>query len=90
MPTVRFTPNLKRFFPDLQTTEVEAKTIAQLVIQVNQRWDGLADYIVDEHGRLRKHVNIFIGEDQIHDEETLSDPLNQDSKVFIMQALSGG
>ena len=90
MPTVRFTPNLKRFFPDLQTIEVEANTVAEVVTQVNQRWEGLADYIVDEHGRLRKHVNIFLGEDQIHDEESLSDALNSDSKVFIMQALSGG
>lgn len=90
MPKVRFTPNLKRFFPDLAEIEVEAQTVAEVVAAVNSRWNGLADYIVDEQGSLRKHVNIYVGEDLIHDKINLSDPVDQNARVLIMQALSGG
>ena len=65
MARVKFTPNLKRFFPDLRDCEVEANTIAEAVRSVDQRWRGLGDYIVDEQGALRKHVNIFVGDDLI-------------------------
>ena len=90
MPTVKFTPFLKRYFPDLATIDIEANTVAEAVRVINQRWDGLADYITDEHGRLRKHVNIFVEGEMIHDKQTLSDSLNSNSEIFIMQALSGG
>ena len=90
MALVKFTPNLKRFFPDLCEIEVEGKTVAELVAAVDARWEGLADYIIDERGALRKHVNIFIGEDLINDKENLSDAVSQNTRVYIMQALSGG
>jgi len=90
MPHVRFTPSLKRFFPDLAEITVEATTIAELITAVNNRWNGLADYIIDEQGALRKHVNIFIGDELIIDKKTLSDTVDENSRVYIMQALSGG
>lgn len=90
MAFVKFTPNLKRFFPDLCEMEVDSRNIAELITAIDVRWEGLADYIVDENGALRKHVNIFIGDELIFDKEKLSDTLQTNSRVYIMQALSGG
>jgi len=90
MASVKFTPHLKRFFPDLQEIDIEANTVADVVQAADARWDGIADYVVDEQGRLRKHVNIFVDGELIYDKETLSDKVNENSKIFIMQALSGG
>ena len=70
MPRVQFTRHLFRFFPALAQAgevEVEAETVAEVVAALNERFPGLADYIVDERGALRKHVNIFIGSDFIRD-----------------------
>ena len=90
MPTVKFTPHLQRFFPDLKTQEVEGTTVADLIDVLERRYPGLAAYIVDEHGALRKHVNIFIGEELIRDREKLADIVLEKDRVFIFQALSGG
>ena len=90
MAQVKFTPNLKRFFPDLCECSVEASTVAELVAAVDRRWRGLADYIIDEQGSLRKHVNIFVGDELLRDKQTLSDRVSADSKIYIVQALSGG
>jgi hypothetical protein len=35
-------------------------------------------------------VNIFVGQERILDRTRLSDAVDADSKVLIMQALSGG
>ena len=90
MAQVKFTPNLKRFFPDLCECSVEAGTVAEIVAAVDQRWRGLGDYIVDEQGVLRKHVNIFVGDELLHDKQTLSDRVSADTRIYIVQALSGG
>lgn len=90
MARIKFTPNLKRFFPDLTEIEVDASTVAEVVAEVDSRWRGIADYIVDERGALRKHVNIFVGDELIHDKQNLSDAVSSETKIYIMQALSGG
>ncbi len=90
MAHVKFTPNLQRFFPDLRDCHIDAATVADIIPAVDQRWRGLADYIVDEQGALRKHVNIFVGDELLRDKRTLSDRLSADTRIFIVQALSGG
>ena len=90
MAQVKFTPNLKRFFPDLCECEIEAATVAEIVAAVDRRWRGLGDYIIDEQGALRKHVNIFVGDELLRDKRALSDRVSAETKIFIVQALSGG
>ena len=90
MPKVRFTSNLKRFYPDLATMEVDSKTVAEVLNKVNENHAGLKDYIVDETGALRKHVHIFIGDEMVKDRTELKDKLTDADEVYIMQALSGG
>ena len=48
---------------------------------------GIRFRMVDEQGRLRKHMKIWIGEDAVRD---LSSPVGESDEVTIMQALSGG
>jgi len=69
---------------------VEAETVADLVTALNRHYPGIADYLIDEQGALRKHVNIFVGETLVHDRRALSDTLDADDEVYVMQALSGG
>ena len=90
LPHVRFTSALSRFFPDLRDESFAAETVSELVLAVEARHPGLADYLVDEQGALRKHVNVFVGSRMIRDRENLSDPLSDDVEVCIFQALSGG
>lgn len=90
MPTVNFTYALKRFYPDLASMEIEAQNVADVLENLNQHYPGLKDYLVDEQGRLRQHVNIFIGDKLIKDKLKLTDPVAEGDEVFIMQALSGG
>ncbi len=90
MPEVSFTSNLKRFFPDLEKTHVKGETVMDILEAVNARYPGIKDYIVDEHGQLRKHVNIFLDNELISDKIKLSDTVNPKTSAYFMQALSGG
>jgi sulfur-carrier protein len=91
MPSVNFTSHLQRFFPTLkQGTEAEGQTVADVIQSLEQQHPGLAAYIVDERGALRKHVNIFVNDELVTDRAALSDAVGQKTRVYIFQALSGG
>lgn len=90
MAKVRFTAALKRFYPNLQEETVEGGSVAVVLKTINQKYPGILDYILEEDGRLRKHVNIFVKEELIKDKETLSDLVSDQDEILIYQALSGG
>jgi len=90
MAHVTFTPHLQRFFPALGACDIEGATVRAIIDELERRHPGFASYVVDETGRLRRHVNIFVGDEPIHDRETLGDALGPMTPVFIVQALSGG
>lgn len=69
---------------------MEASTVADVVSEVEKIAPGFAFYICDERGRLRRHVNIFVEEERIADRQRLTDRVEPNSRVFILQALSGG
>lgn len=90
MAQVRFTPNLKRFFPNLTPVELPAKSVAELMDRIEEVYPGLRAYLVDEQGSLREHVNVYARGELIWDREALTDYLGPSDEVYILQALSGG
>lgn len=92
MAQVELTRHLKDIFPALKEAPftLSATTVAAVVTELERIAPGVGFYICDERGRLRQHVNIFVGDDMICDRGKLSDRLEADSRVFIAQALSGG
>ncbi len=90
MPTLHFTPALQRFFPQLAPMQIPAATVRELLTQLDARCPGLVEYLTDETGAIRAHVNIFVNNQLIADRVHLSDTLSATDEVFVMQAISGG
>lgn len=90
MVRVNFTQALKRFYPELEPFDVDCDNVCELVQVMDERYPGIKNYIVDEQGQLRKHVNIFVQQKLINDRVKLQDQLAPNDEVYIMQALSGG
>ena len=90
MPIIKFTANLKRYYPELGVQMTDSVSVPEMLDQLETKFKGIKHYIVDEQGRLRKHVNIFIGDELMKDRETLGDEVKPTDEIYIMQALSGG
>jgi len=92
MPSVRMTGHLYRFFPQLkdQVISVPAGSVAEILLAINEIAPGFTDYVLDEHGALRRHVNISINDNIVIDKIKLSDRAPDDGTVYIFQSLSGG
>ncbi len=90
MAKVKFTSALKRFFPALSETSVNATNVHDVIIALEKKHPGLSGYLVDDAGQLRQHVNVFVKDSLIQDRIKLSDIVADEDEILIFQALSGG
>lgn len=92
MPSVQMTQHLYRFFPQLKgkTITVPAGSVAEVLSAINEIAPGFTDYVLDERGALRRHVNLSINDAVVVDKIKLSDRVPADGTMYIFQSLSGG
>lgn len=97
MPKVVLASALSRWLPDAgdKTTgevalRVAASTVGAALDAVFAQHPNLRGYVLDEQGTVRHHVAVFVDGDAIRDKRVLSQPLTEQSEVYVMQALSGG
>jgi molybdopterin converting factor small subunit len=89
MPRVTFTANLQRHL-DVPSLDVAGAEVGEVLAAVFVERPLLRSYIVDDQGRLRRHVNVFVNSTLVADRDGLSDAVNPGDEVFVFQALSGG
>ena len=89
MPSVSFTENLRRHV-DCPSLQVSGATVNDVLAQVFEAHPRLRGYVLDDQGALRKHMVIFIDGAPAKDRLRLTDAVEKDSEIFVMQALSGG
>ena len=84
---VRIPTPLRSYTGQSATVEAEGDTIAALLEDLDRRHPGIRFRIVDEQGRLRQHMSVFVDRER---ERDLTADLTGADEVVIMQALSGG
>ncbi len=67
--------------------EAEGATLDALLADLDRRFPGIRFRMVDEQARIRRHIRVFVGGEQVFE---LASPLRADDEVVIVQALSGG
>lgn len=89
MARLNFTTHLTRHRP-VRALEAPGATVAEVLAHALQGDPLLRSYVLDDQGRLRKHVNIYLDGRLIRDRLRLADPVGPASELYVMQALSGG
>ncbi len=87
MARVVFTGNLSRHVP-CEPCEAAGADVRAVLESAFRLRPGLREFVLDEQGELRKHMNVFVDGEMIKDRRGLTDPAG--SEIFVMQALSGG
>ncbi len=81
-------PNpLRSYTADVAVVCADGETLEELVADLDRRFPGIRFRIVDEQGRIRRHIKFFINRAQARD---LHPALEPSDEVMIVCALSGG
>jgi molybdopterin synthase sulfur carrier subunit len=65
----------------------EGATVADVLRDLDRQFPGLRFRMVDEQDRIRQHMRVFLGSQEIRE---LATPLPAGVTLHIVQALSGG
>ena len=70
--------------------EVTATSVDEALAAAFADEPRLRGYILDDQGALRRHLAVFVDGRPVRDRRRLSDPVDERSRIYVVQALSGG
>jgi sulfur-carrier protein len=86
-------PNVFCSQPNDRTSVVlkrDCGTIAEALSSLGEESPAALDRIMDERGDVRRHVNIFLNDDNIRFLDGLSTRVPKNATIFVLAAVSGG
>jgi molybdopterin synthase sulfur carrier subunit len=89
MPVVFFTRHLRAVAPS-EPIACIGDTLRAALDDALRQHERLRGYVLDEQGRIRKHVAIFLDNQHLAGPDILDAPVKAESEIYVMQALSGG
>jgi molybdopterin synthase sulfur carrier subunit len=67
--------------------EAQGGTVAEVLDDLDRRFPGLKFRIVDEQDRIRRHMRVFVGQEEA---KVVTAPVRDGGELLIFGALSGG
>ncbi len=81
---------LRKFTGDSAHFESEGDTVQALIDALVTTHSGLKPHLLDEDGRLRSFVRIYVGDEDINALQGDQTPVAQNTVVSIIPAIAGG
>ena len=88
--TVRLPGALRDATGGLTKLEANGRTLADVIADIDRRHPGFRGRVLDETGRLRSYVNVYIGEDDARSKGGMDAPVPEGSEVMVIPAMAGG
>ena len=88
--TVRIPTPLRKLTNEQETVEVESATIGTAVDELEGKFPGIKERLVDEAGEIRRFVNVYVNEEDIRFLENQDTPLKDGDDVSIIPAIAEG
>jgi molybdopterin synthase sulfur carrier subunit len=89
MAEIHFTSHLRNLVPD-GPISAAGVTVGEALTNLFAAQPQVRGYVLDEQGRMRKHVCIFADGERLRHDSALARRIGPATKLYVMQALSGG
>jgi molybdopterin synthase sulfur carrier subunit len=86
MALVRLRGPLRKLADGRAEVAVDGGTVAELLAQLEHVQPSLGGWILDERGRIRRHINVFVNGDYGREET----PVGPEDRIDVLPAISGG
>jgi molybdopterin synthase sulfur carrier subunit len=87
---VRIPTPLRKLTNNEELVEVNAVTIGAAIQELQTRFPGIAERLVDEKGEVRRFVNVYVNEEDIRFLQNQNTALKDGDEISIIPAIAGG
>ncbi len=84
-------PTPLRAYADKQPSiTLEGATVGEVINGLVARYPALRQHLLDDEGRLRSFVNVYVNGEDVHALDGVETPLSPGDKLAIIPAIAGG
>ena len=88
--TIRIPTPLRTATGGVSTIEVDGATVGEALAALEQAHPGVSERLLDDTGKLRRFVNVFVDDEDVRFQQGLETPVQPGSTVSIIPAVAGG
>ena len=87
---VRIPTPLRKLTNNEEIVEIDAATIGAVFGELQSRYPGIQDRLLDEKGEVRRFVNVYVNEEDIRFLQNQQTQLKPGDEISIIPAIAGG
>ena len=87
---VRIPTPLRKLTNDQEIVLVSGLNIAEAIAELQKNYPGIKERLLDDHGGVRRFVNVYVNEEDIRFLQNQQTPLKDGDEVSIIPAIAGG
>ena len=87
---VHVTSVIQRVVGGQRQLDAEGATVIELIDDIEARYPGFREQLVDADGRLHRFVNVYLNDEDVRFMQGAETALSEGDEVSILPALAGG
>ena len=87
---VRIPTPLRKLTNNEELVEVSATTVGGVINELQTRFPGIKERLLDENGTVRRFVNVYVNEEDIRFLQNQQTPVKSGDEMSIIPAIAGG
>jgi molybdopterin synthase sulfur carrier subunit len=87
---VRIPTPLRKLTNNEELVEVNAATIGEAIAELQRRFPGIQERLLDDTGAVRRFVNVYVNEEDIRFLQNQQTPVKDGDEISIIPAIAGG
>ncbi|GAA1763884.1 MULTISPECIES: MoaD/ThiS family protein [Streptomonospora] len=88
--SVRVPTILRTYTKDEAEVSAEGETVQAVLSDLEAKYPGIKARIVDDAGKIRRFVNVYVGDEDVRFAQGLDTPTASGTQVSIIPAVAGG
>jgi molybdopterin synthase sulfur carrier subunit len=88
--SVRIPTILRTFTGGESEVKAEGATLREVIADLDANHSGIADRILDDNGKIRRFVNVYVGDEDVRFAEGLDTATAEGVQISIIPAVAGG
>jgi sulfur-carrier protein len=87
---VKIPTQLRQLTGGVGEVEASAGRLAEVIEELETRHPGLRERLLDDEGKLRRFVNVYLNDEDVRFLEGLSTEISEGARLSIIPAVAGG
>ncbi|MCU0771888.1 MAG: MoaD/ThiS family protein [Verrucomicrobia bacterium] len=87
---VRIPTPLRKLTNNEELVEVNGSTVGEIIAELQTRYPGFQERLLDDKGQIRRFVNVYVNEEDVRFLDNQNTVLKEGDEVSIIPAIAGG